>query len=110
MQAADRIIEDIIKWIGVVSVDVAFSFGLTALGDGLVLQHGHIATPGMYVAFWLSSLATDTLWIGFAVDFVLWFLVVGAICIKAMRYLEKKKSISTAAGGRSEHEPVDPQR
>jgi hypothetical protein len=110
LQVADRIVEDIIEWIGVVSIDLVFSLGLAALGDGLALQCGHIATPGMYIAFWLSPLVTGTLWIAFGVDFFLWFLVVGAICIKAKRYLAKKKSMSAVANGRSEHESVDPQR
>jgi hypothetical protein len=105
MQVADKIIGDIIKWVGIASVDVVFSFVLTGLGDGLVLQYGHIATPGMYITFGLSPQTIDTIWIAFAVDFFLWFLVVGRICVAVMRYLEKKKSTSAAS-----REPADPRR
>jgi hypothetical protein len=108
MQVADRIIGDIIKWLGVVTVDVAFSFLLTGLEEGLVLQYTNIATPGMYIASWLSPLVSDTLWIMFAVDFFLWFLVVGAICIAVMRYTKKGKLASAGADDRSERDPVDP--
>jgi hypothetical protein len=101
----------IIKWLGIVTVDVVFSVQLMLLEETLVFRYGHSPTPGMYIAQWLSPpTLLDNLLVMSGVDFFLWFVVVGAICIALMRYQEKRKSISAVAEGRSEHDAVDLKR